>query len=467
MATSIEGGKGSVYDYQILEKIGKGSYGVVYKAINNKTGRVVALKSNEVQNADEWMTQMAEINNVIDLHHDTVVNYYNWFFEDEKLYLEMEYCDGGSISDTMSLLKRPLTELEAAAVLKSVVDSIAYVHGLRRIHRDIKAGNLLITSEGIVKLCDFGVSAQLDDYRMKTGTIVGSPYWMAPEIMSQNGYDTKVDIWSIGITAIEIVVGSPPLTQYNPTYVITQIPLLPPPEAPANFSPLFKAFVKRCLIKDPALRPPITELINDPFLAQISDQKSKEIIQDLYVAYRQAKDKLKAEQENEYSYEEEEVYEEEEEDDDGDYLADDNACATVLFSGNDGTFIPQGTFISDDTYNGGTFISSQNNDGTMIATPAKQESQLAGYKLDFGPGLAAPQTSNKSFQAAQKRQFGHFSVDNLKYTIKKVYELAQKNLAEGKVPTNVVKSNYNELRSKIIDELQKKGEKVPDDFYVL
>lgn len=465
MASSIKGGEGHVSDYQILEKIGKGSYGVVYKARNTKTGRIVALKSNEVQNADEWMSQMAEINNVIDLHHETVVNYYNWFFEDEKLYLEMEYCDGGSISDTMLLLKRPLTELEAAAVLKSVVDSIAYVHGLRRIHRDIKAGNLLITSEGVVKLCDFGVSAQLDDYRMKTGTIVGSPYWMAPEIMSQNGYDTKVDIWSIGITAIEIVVGTPPLTQYNPTYVITQIPLLPPPEAPANFSPLFRAFVKKCLIKDPSLRPPITELINDPFLAQISEAKSREIIQDLYAAYRTEKDKKKKEEEDEYVYEEE-VYEEEEEDEDGDFLADDDACATVLFSGNDGTFIPQGTIISDDTYNGGTFISSAN-DGTMIATPAtKQESQLAGYKMDFGP-TPQQQTSNKSFQAAQKRQFGHFSVDNLKYTIKKVYELAQKNLAEGKVPTMVVKSNYNELRSKIIDELQKKGETVPDDFYVL
>ena len=206
----MHGGTGSSADYEILGTLGKGSYGTVYKALNKKTNMIIALKKNKVEDPNEWLTQMAEIDNVIGLQHPTVVNYFNWFFEGEDLYLEMELCDGGSLSDIMVLLKRSLSELEVCAIMKGVLDSIVYVHSLQKIHRDIKAGNILLTSDGIPKLCDFGVSAQLDDMRMKTGTVVGSPYWMAPEIMKQDGYDTKVDIWSIGITAIELITGSPP-----------------------------------------------------------------------------------------------------------------------------------------------------------------------------------------------------------------------------------------------------------------
>jgi serine/threonine protein kinase len=426
---------------------------------------IVALKINKVENPSEWLTQMAEINNVIGLHHDTVVNYYNWFFENDELYLEMELCDGGSLSDTMYALKRALSEVEVCAVMKGVVDSIQYIHNLKKIHRDIKAGNVLLTSEGIPKICDFGVSAQLDESRMKTGTIVGSPYWMAPEIMKQDGYDTKVDIWSIGMTCLELINGTPPYSDLPPMVYLNKLmlPTFQIPQAPEQCSQEFKDFVKQCLTIDPLQRPDIDTISKHPFLNFLTDAKAKEVIQHLYDSYKEAKANQEAEQREEEEEEYEEEYEEEGYEDDE--LPDDDAMGTLLVSGGcDGTFIPSGTVISD-----ATFIASDDS-GTMISTPSvQQSSDLSNYHPDFSsPVPQAPQSSsNKSFLKMQKRQFGHFKIPQLKQTLESLNRMAKKNLETGSVPANVVKNNYNDIRDKIIDEMRKQGETVADDYLAI
>jgi serine/threonine protein kinase len=463
----MEGGKGSSKDYEILSTLGKGSYGTVYKALNKNTQMTVALKINKVENPSEWLTQMAEIDNVIGIHHPTVVNYYNWFFENEELYLEMELCDGGSLSDTMYILKRALSELEICAVMKSVVDSIQYIHSLKKIHRDIKAGNVLLTSEGIPKLCDFGVAAQLDEQRMKTGTIVGSPYWMAPEIMKQDGYDTKVDIWSIGMTCLELVNGNPPYSELPPMVYLNKLilPTFQIPKPPESCSNEFKDFVKQCLTLDPIQRPDINTLAEHNFLKLLTDTKAKEVIMDLHDNFKAAKAEQKAkahDDDDELEYEEE--YEEEFEYED-DELPDDDAMSTLLVSGNaDATFIPSGTVISDST-----FIATEDT-GTMITSSVGQQSSgLANYHPDFSsPVPVAPAPSaNKNFLKMQKRQFSHFKVPQLIQTLESLQRMARKNLETGSVPQNVVKNNYNDIRNKIIDEMRKKGENVEDDYMAL
>jgi len=444
--------KGSKDDYNLINKIGKGAYGTVYKALDKKSMETVAVKVIELET--DWLPLLAEINMVIGLRHPSIVNYHTYFFESNGLWLVMEYCDGGSLSDIMKTIKRPLKEIEIAAVLRSVMDSLVYVHRLNRIHRDIKAGNLLLTSAGIVKLCDFGVSAQLDEsITIKTSTVVGSPYWMAPEIMSSQkegtGYDKKVDIWSVGITALELLNGNPPYHDLPAFAVLMKTSTNPPPEAPSTSTAMFKDFIKTVLIKNPDTRPSADEVRKHPFLNSISDNQAADIIRDLVNSYIEAKSK----KDDEGEYEEEEGYEEEEEEEEGyeeedEMNIDSNQAATILYG--------EGTFVAS------TFIAS----GTMVSsdTAAKQPSALADYKPEF---LGEPSGSGNKLKQAQKRHFKNFTEKDLNYMLASVKQLALNNLREGKIDPNVVRENYEDVRKGIVQELQRKKPEIPNNYEAL
>jgi serine/threonine protein kinase len=418
-------------DFELLDQLGKGAYGTVFKALDKRTGKIVAVKIVALQS--DWLPLLKEVNMIISLNHPSIVNYYCWFFNEGCLWLVMEFCDGGSLSDVMSTLKRPLDETELSAVLQGVLRSLDYVHSLNRVHRDIKSGNLLVTSEGVVKLCDFGVSAQLDDALSRTGTRIGSPYWMAPEVITSQGHNTKADIWSFGITALELFNGVPPLWDIQPMTALLAVPKNPPPAAPDSASDRFKTFIQKTLVKDPEQRPSASELLEDEFITQTSDRAAAEILRGLVNRFIAAKAAP--------SEDEVEVEEEDEEDEGESFtdLGDDlqSTCATILF--NDG---------------GG--------DGTMIVE-AQRGPGLAEWKPDFADAKPPPP---KIIQA-RNRCFGNFSVPDLELMLAGVKTLAEQELEKGAVSAVIIRATYEEGRRAIVAELKRKKKDVPNDYQTL
>eukprot|EP01087_Luapelamoeba_hula_P012095 TRINITY_DN3361_c1_g1_i2.p1 TRINITY_DN3361_c1_g1~~TRINITY_DN3361_c1_g1_i2.p1 ORF type:complete len:393 (+),score=67.38 TRINITY_DN3361_c1_g1_i2:123-1181(+) len=215
---------------------------------------------------------------------DYVVSYYGSYFKDSFLWIVMEYCAGGSISDVMTILGITLNEEQIATVLDYVLNGLHYLHASqRKIHRDIKAGNILLTAKGEAKLADFGVSGQLSDTMAKRQTVIGTPFWMAPEVIQEVGYDMKADIWSLGITTIEMAEGDPPYSNIHPMRAIFMIPSRPPPRLtePAKWSKDFSDFVAKCLTKDPADRPSAEALLKHPFLKKVKNRQVLSAIVDL------------------------------------------------------------------------------------------------------------------------------------------------------------------------------------------
>lgn len=251
------------------------SYGKVYKAVAKDTADVVALKIVSMENDEKDFYELTkEIKILEKCTSPFVVQYYGSFLYDGQIWISMEYCAAGSISDLIALRRRCLGEREIAAICANVAKGLAYLHANRNIHRDIKAGNILLASNGVAKLADFGVSAQLTNTINKRKTVIGTPFWMAPEVIQESQYDGKADIWSLGITAIEMAEGEPPLSQMHPMRAIFMIPNRPPPtlKAPEHFSPLLNDFIATCLQKDPQLRPSAEELLRHPFIKREVDK---------------------------------------------------------------------------------------------------------------------------------------------------------------------------------------------------
>ncbi|GAB0099464.1 Neither inactivation nor afterpotential protein C [Sergentomyia squamirostris] len=292
--------------FELLDLIGEGTYGEVYSAKDKQTGHMVAVKvlENIPDNVEEIEEEFLVFRDLS--QHPNLPKFTGIFLrrgatiEDDQLWFIMELCTGGSVTDLVQGLRcraDKLTDQQIAYILRETVKALIFLHENHCMHRDVKGHNILLTEDARVKLVDFGVSSHLAATMARRNTSVGTPYWMAPEVIAceqqlDQSYDARCDVWSIGITAIELAEGDPPLCDLHPMRALFQIPRNPPPKLtrPELYSPMLVDFISECLVKDLEQRPFSRQLLAHPFLKAVVNFEDKVRLELQHEIQRQRRD---------------------------------------------------------------------------------------------------------------------------------------------------------------------------------
>ncbi|XP_054654041.1 STE20-like serine/threonine-protein kinase isoform X2 [Dunckerocampus dactyliophorus] len=266
--------------WDIIGELGDGAFGKVYKAQNKQNGTLAAAKVIDTKTEDELEDYMVEIDILASCSHHHIVKLLDAFYFEGKLWILIEFCAGGAVDAIMLELERPLTEPQIRVVCKQTLEALVYLHENKIIHRDLKAGNILLSLDGEVKLADFGVSAKNTKTLQRRDSFIGTPYWMAPEVVmcetsKDRPYDYKADIWSLGVTLIELAQIEPPNHEMNPMRVLLKIAKSEPPTLmhPSRWTPEFSDFLRKALDKNVDNRWGPLQLLQHPFVASVMDSK--------------------------------------------------------------------------------------------------------------------------------------------------------------------------------------------------
>uniref|UniRef100_A0A8C1IJ73 non-specific serine/threonine protein kinase n=1 Tax=Cyprinus carpio TaxID=7962 RepID=A0A8C1IJ73_CYPCA len=291
--------------WEIVGELGDGAFGKVFKAQNKQTGIFAAAKVIDTKTEDELEDYMVEIDILASCDHHNIVKLLDAFYYESKLWILIEFCAGGAIDAVMLELERPLTEPQIRVVCKQTLDALQYLHDNKVIHRDLKAGNILLSLDGDVKLADFGVSAKNTKTIQRRDSFIGTPYWMAPEVVmcetsKDRPYDYKADIWSLGVTLIELAQIEPPNHEMNPMRVLLKIAKADPPtlQQPSKWSPEFNDFLKHALDKNVDNRWSTAQLLQHPFVSSVTDSRPlRELIAEAKAEVTEEIEDLKEEEE--------------------------------------------------------------------------------------------------------------------------------------------------------------------------
>eukprot|EP00042_Codosiga_hollandica_P058087 m.871619 g.871619 ORF g.871619 m.871619 type:complete len:912 (+) comp59764_c0_seq3:839-3574(+) len=287
-------------EWKVLGDLGEGAFGMVHKVENLQTKEFAAAKVIPVEYEEELEDFVIEVDILTECTHASIIKLYHAYYYNNKLWVIMELCAGGALDDILLDLEVGLTEPQIQAVTYHVLTALVHLQSKRVIHRDMKAGNILLTANGRIKIIDFGVSALLKKEGQRRDTFIGTPFWMAPEVvLCENSkdvqYDFRADIWSLGITLIELAETSPPYHDMHPMRVLFKIPKAPPPTLMegSKWSSEFKDFLAKCLTKDFNQRPYASELLEHPFvkgkdslkpireLLKLAEADVEEVLEDL------------------------------------------------------------------------------------------------------------------------------------------------------------------------------------------
>eukprot|EP01087_Luapelamoeba_hula_P014403 TRINITY_DN4208_c2_g2_i2.p1 TRINITY_DN4208_c2_g2~~TRINITY_DN4208_c2_g2_i2.p1 ORF type:complete len:629 (+),score=143.34 TRINITY_DN4208_c2_g2_i2:106-1992(+) len=275
------------FSYQIINEIGEGKFGKVYKAMEKTSKELFAIKVLPISKRT-----IKDVEREIEMLRDcdtcsNVVRFCGTYQTKKHVYIVMEFCDSGSVARVMKATNKVLEEPQIAAIAYHSLLGLNYLHNNKKIHRDVKGDNILLSSEGIAKLADFGVAAQLKHTLDWHKTANGTPYWMAPELAMQEGYRYSVDIWSLGITVIEMAERRPPFWEHEPMRALFKIMQLKEPphlSKPQKYSAELNDFIAKCLVLDPSQRWTSAQLLEHPFILRYKGQ-ARAIVTDLLEQY--------------------------------------------------------------------------------------------------------------------------------------------------------------------------------------